>query len=151
LKTYFPISNKLWIHAKIKACVAASSCDPVSLYKQHQMLEFSLIIIIFQELCLDINNPNGMGRRKKRSSFSGFVEPIQKSTSELVQRRRDFFPVDPDDNHHKYTEVENKTKVDQEELNGQSTRIDENVSITVLVPGGKGSRYKRMMIFSISF
>lgn len=89
-----------------------------------------------------------MGRRRRRSSFSGFVEPIQKSTSELVQRKRNFFPVGPDDDQSsREMEVDvtsnrgNNTgmvqaKANMDEINGQSTKIDENVSLTVLIPGG---------------
>ncbi len=139
---------------------SSSGSMPKSKHVLLQAVAIRLVFIIFQhletflnhrsllqELCLDINNPNGMGRRRKRSSFSGFVEPIQKSTSELVQRRRNFFPVDPDDQSTREMDVEVKSrsnssglqesKANMEEFKGQSTKIDENVSLTVLIPGGK--------------
>jgi len=95
--------NQLWIHAKIKACVTKKDCEA--------------------EFCLDLYQPSGMGRRRKRTRKSrnaddeghlGFFYPV---TPSVKQRR-------------------NNSRVlnDPKENFGTATNINDNVGVTVIMP-----------------
>ena len=96
---------------------------------QHGLIPTKLFLIIlskFQEFCLDLYQPSGMGRRRKRTRKSrnaddeghlGFFYPVTPSTK---QRR-------------------NNSRVlnDPKENFGTATSINDNVGVTVIMPPGK--------------
>ena len=96
---------------------------------QHRLIPAKLFLIIlskFQEFCLDLYQPSGMGRRRKRTRKSrnaddeghlGYFYPVTPSTK---QRR-------------------NNSRVlnDPKENFGTATNINDNVGVTVIMPPGK--------------
>ena len=96
---------------------------------QHGLIPTKLFLIIlskFQEFCLDLYQPSGMGRRRKRTRKSrnaddeghlGYFYPVTPSTK---QRR-------------------NNSRVlnDPKEKFGTATNINDNVGVTVIMPPGK--------------
>ena len=85
-----------------------------------------ILILLFQEFCLDLNHPNGLGRRRRSSGF-GEASP----EPEKLKRRRNFFPVDNSGNDN--IPDRNGTTSDD----NKSAKIDENVALTVVIPGGE--------------
>ena len=88
--------------------------------------EFLILLSKFQEFCLDLYQPSGMGRRRKRTRKSrsaddeghlGFFYPVTPSTK---QRR-------------------NNSRIlnDPKENFGTATNINDNVGVTVIMPPGK--------------
>jgi hypothetical protein len=86
---------------------------------------------------LDLQQPNGLGRRKRHSTNLGYVESVPSPIPqpESLKRRRNFFPVHPENS----TVQNNETVFTETELkdNDKSAKIDDNVSLTVLIPGGE--------------
>ena len=95
-------------------------------------------LLYFQEFCLDLQHPNGLGRRRRRSSVFGFGEAIPEP--EQLKRRRNFFPVETENARNATEGVDEK--VDENETSAKfddekSAKIDDNVALTVVVPGGE--------------
>ena len=95
----------------------------------HIVVECPIIILFskFQEFCLDLYQPSGMGRRRKRTRKSrsaddeghlGYFYPVTPSTK---QRRNN-------------SRVLNDPK---KENFGTATNINDNVGVTVIMPPGK--------------
>ncbi|XP_046735891.1 uncharacterized protein LOC124405222 isoform X1 [Diprion similis] len=80
--------STLWIHSQIKACMEAQDCQPSS-----------------QEFCLDLFEPAGHGKRRKRSLEPDVQLP---SAQKLVKKFNDSVPF---------------------------TKFKENIEYTVLMPG----------------
>ena len=75
----------------------------------------------FQEFCLDLYQPSGMGKRRKRNDRSvnhGEVEY--------------FYPIDKSRQNSRALEPRNQTNRPTSTAN-----IDDNVGVTVIMPGGK--------------
>eukprot|EP00093_Oithona_nana_P013146 13146.XXX_209624_207241_1 [CDS] Oithona nana genome sequencing. len=87
--------NQLWIHAKIKACVAKGDCEA--------------------EFCLDLYQPSGMGRRRKRSEAVGQVEYFYPSSRKIQSA-----PL--------------RIKKNETSLRHSSTDINDNIGVTVIMP-----------------
>ena len=89
----------------------------------------SLVSIIFQEFCLDLYQPSGAGRRRRRRDLStpgGEVFLVK--SEELVKResKRNFFPI---------RTTEASSNGNEEKKN--SAKFGDNVGVTVILPGGE--------------
>ena len=87
---------------------------------------------------MDLQQPNGLGRRKRHSPNLGYVESVPIPQPESLKRRRNFFPVvetEPE------TSRNNETTFAETEAkdNDKSAKIDDNVSLTILIPGGEST------------
>lgn len=86
--------STLWIHSQIKACMDAQDCQP--------------------DFCLDLFEPSGHGKRRRRAATGGEIIEIVESETE-----NETIPK----THHRY----NTTT--------QFTKFKENIEYTVLMPG----------------
>ena len=91
---------------------------------------------------MDLQQPNGLGRRKRHSTNLGYVESVPIPKPESLKRRRNFFPVvetEPET----VTSRNNETAFAETEVkdNDKSAKIDDNVSLTVLIPGGESNYF----------
>ena len=89
---------------------------------------------------MDIHNPNGLGRRRR--SF-GQVEAVP--LPESLKRRRNFFPISETEigTETETVSTRNETSESEERSDDdKSAKIDDNVALTVVIPGGKNQPKK---------
>ena len=81
------------------------------------------VVIYFQEFCLDLYQPSGMGKRRKRSDRS-----VKQGEVEY------FYPVTKN---RENSRILKAVEPNRTEILPTSTDIDDNVGVTVLMPEGK--------------
>ena len=81
------------------------------------------IISFFQEFCLDLYQPSGMGKRRKRNDRS-----VKQGEVEY------FYPVTKSRENSRILKAIEQNRT---EILPTSTDIDDNVGVTVLLPEGK--------------
>ncbi|PSN32418.1 hypothetical protein C0J52_17544, partial [Blattella germanica] len=96
--------STLWIHSQIKACMDASDCQP--------------------EYCLDLFEPAGHGRRRRRHIYEGYVGNISQHNY--------------DDNHHNFNmngmpRAEALTSRYNTSSIQSATKFNENIEYTVIL------------------